>query len=1186
MTGPDVALDAPLSGTSLIEASAGTGKTWTISGLYLRLVVEKGLGVDSILTVTFTRAATAELRDRIRARLQAMADTLAGRAADDQLCAALARRLADPELARRRLAAALAGFDDAAVSTIHGFCQRALADRAFSSGMPFRTEILANARAVLDTVVQDFWRREIVRPGALPPELHERCVAYLLACGESPDSLAAWAARWLAKHGLAVDAGEATSDPGAALRALEALHGRLAVLWREGRERILALLRDSPHLNRNSYRPASLAVWAARLDAYFGAGGDALAPPPCLEKFTAARLAVALKKGGTPPQHDFFAAADALAPLLEQARTALASWLAELRRRLLAYAGTELPRRLREERLLAYDDLLRNLHEALHGPGGERLAAALRSRYPAALIDEFQDTDPLQYAIFRRIYRESEGDTALFLVGDPKQAIYSFRGADIFAYLAAARACDRQYALDTNQRSVPALVTALNTLFEHAAQPFRFEAIDYRPVAAADKARAELVEDGRADEAPLRFFLAPAADDRLLGRGEAVAWAARTTAAEIVRLLNAAAAGRLRLGDEPLQARHIAVLVNDHFQAAAVRAALRQVGVACAEQSRDSVFHSAEAEELERLMLAVAEPQREGLVRAALAGLFFGLDGAALVALDGDELAWERRLAELRRYHELWRDDGFMAMLRRLVAEQEVAPRLARRADGERALTNLFHLAELVHAESERCHGMEALINRLASQRREAGDEEEAQLRLESDENLVQVVTIHRSKGLEYPVTFCPFLWQGRSHVARAGEFFYHDPERGYAPVLDLGSPLAARARAAAREEELAERLRLAYVALTRARNRCYVMWGRVREAAASPLGWLLHRCGGDDDSLPQAVQLRQELERLTKAAGGALRVQPAPSEQSLAMAPALAPEALQTRSLRQPVPGPWRLASFSSLLAAAGEEWRAELPDHDQRPAPAADARQAGGGRFAFPRGAEAGTCLHGVLEGIDFAAPEPAWRAAAARHLARAGFPVEWQAATGDWLRQVAATPLAPALSLAQLPRRATRRELEFHLPLARVDLRRINDAIARHGASAPPLPPEKLEGYLKGYIDLVFEHQGRYYLADYKSNWLGDSSAHYGAEALAAAMAREGYVLQYLLYTVALHRWLGRRLPGYDYERHFGGAYYLFLRGMAPGWEDGEGRPTGVHFARPPRALVEKLDRLLSPAGREMA
>jgi exodeoxyribonuclease V beta subunit len=1185
MTRPSVALDAQLCGTSLIEASAGTGKTWTISGLYLRLVAEKGLAVEQILTVTFTRAATAELRERIRARLQGMTDTLAGREAGDELCATLARRLADPELARRRLAAALASFDDAAVYTIHGFCQRALAERAFSSGTPFRSDILANVCAVLEAVVQDFWRREIVRPGTLPPELHERFVAYLLARGVTPQSLAAWTGRLLGKHGMGIEAGDAAHDPGEADRALRELHGRLAALWRGERHTLLALLRDSPHLNRNGYKLASLPEWAAQLDAYFGAGGDPAAPPPCFDKFTAARLAASLKKNGTPPRHAFFELADGLAPLVERAGAAFESLFADLRRRLLAYAREEMPRRLREERLQAYDDLLRNLHEAIHGPGGERLAAALRSRYPAALIDEFQDTDPLQYAIFRRIYRDG-GDTALFLVGDPKQAIYSFRGADVFAYLAAARASERQYALDTNQRSVPALVAALNALFEGATRPFRFEAIDYRPVAAARKEHAQLVEDGRADEAPLRFFLAPAADDRLLGKGEAGRWAARTTAAEIARLLNASAAGSLRLGGEPLQARHIAVLVNDHFQAAAVRAALREAGVACAEQSRESVFHSAEAEELERLMLAVAEPQREGLVRAALAGMFFGLDGAGLSALDDDELAWERRLADLRRYHELWRDTGFMGMLRRLMAEQEVAPRLARRADGERCLTNLFHLAELLHTRGEYLHGMEALVNWLASQRREAGDEEEAQLRLESDENLVQVVTIHRSKGLEYPVTFCPFLWQGRSHVAKAGEFFYHDPQRDYAPVLDLGSPRAPQAQAAAREEELAERLRLAYVALTRARNRCYVMWGRMREAAASPLGWLLHRCEGGDDSLPTEERLRDDLERLAHAANGALRVEPAPPEQRLAVATAERADGLAARSVTRPVPPAWRLASFSSLLHAAGEEWRAELPDYDRRLPEAPEVRAAGGGRFAFPRGSGAGTCLHGVLESIDFAAPEPAWREAAAAHLVRAGFPVEWRAAVSEWLRQVAATPLAPALSLARLPRRATLRELEFHLPLERADLRRVNEIVARHGLLAPPLPPEKLQGYLKGFIDLVFEHDGRYYLADYKSNWLGESAADYRQAALAAAMAREGYGLQYLLYTLAVHRWLRLRLPGYDYERHFGGAYYLFLRGMAPGWEDEAGKSMGVYFARPPRALVEELDRLLSPPGRETA
>ncbi|MGH8572195.1 MAG: UvrD-helicase domain-containing protein, partial [Gammaproteobacteria bacterium] len=453
-----VALGVPLTGVQLIEASAGTGKTWTLSGIFLRLVVETDIAIGGILAVTFTRAATAELRERIRGRLGAMLDLLEGRGTDDGLCALLAARLTDTGRARHKLRAALYGFDDAALYTIHGFCQRVLRDRAFASAMPFETEVLADAGELLGAVVADFWRQQVASPpiaqdGGPEAQLHDSFVARLLKRGITPESLRAWVRPLLAKHELRV---ELPLEPPGGIGPIErygSLRERGSELWRAERSDILARLGTG--LQRNVYRADRVRNWAAEIDAYFREDGDPLALPPRLARFTSTRLAAA--STGTPPSHEFFTLAEDLLTTHETLVRSFEARLGALRQALLEEAHAALKERLREARLQTYDALLENVYDALSGPRGETLAALLRQRYPAALIDEFQDTDPLQYAIFRRIY--GDGGNALVLVGDPKQAIYSFRGADLHTYLRARERCRQVHTLDQNQRSVAGLVT-------------------------------------------------------------------------------------------------------------------------------------------------------------------------------------------------------------------------------------------------------------------------------------------------------------------------------------------------------------------------------------------------------------------------------------------------------------------------------------------------------------------------------------------------------------------------------------------------------------------------------------------------------------------------------------------------------------------------------------------------------
>ncbi|WP_299691153.1 exodeoxyribonuclease V subunit beta [Hydrocarboniphaga sp.] len=1181
-----VALTAPLDGLRLIEASAGTGKTWTLSGLYLRLVVERGIGVDKILAVTFTKAATAELRDRIRARLRQMLDhlegSIEGRDSSDEFCEQLLARLDDRALAARRLQAALRSVDEAAIYTIHGFCQRVLGDRAFSTGVAFDNEIAPDQSELRREVVLDFWRRRIAHDDPAESDSRDLFVAWLQNEKVSAGELTRWVSGLIGKPDLQIVAAEPPPPVEDRCRSYRVLREQAAALWQQQREALCRQLNEHKGLNRQSYNLKHLPKRFVELEAWLAAT-DEIAMPSAVECFRASVLAG--KNKGEALREEFYQLLDQLHDAAATLAAAFEQRWRALRLELLDYARTQLPARLRAQRLLSYDDLLLELHTGLQGEGGETLAADLRRRYPAALIDEFQDTDPLQWGIVKRIYADGlqagEMLTA-FLVGDPKQSIYSFRGADIYSYLAAKSLCSEHHELSENQRSVPGYVQALNTLYARVASPFQNDEIRYQTVVASPRDKPALIEHGEIDPAPLRLLFMPESDGAAKTHGEA--WAAQACAIEIAGLLADAQAGGIEYKNRSLASGDIAVLVNNHYQASALRAELGRRGIACAVQSTESVFDTAEAEQLERLLLAVAAPHRAATLKAALLSELIGFSVQQLQALESDEREWEQLLSAFERYHELWRTRGFMRMFRELAREQRIVQRLAGEPNGERRLTNLFHLAELAHAEQRRLQGMESLLAWLRGQRGEKAADE-SQLRLESDAALVQIVTIHASKGLEYPVVFLPFLWNAKSFIGDDADLIvHHDEQPPHALRLDGRAQDLPQALRLAREEELSERLRLAYVALTRAKNRCYLFSGPFKELAMSPLGVLLHGLRGADaqTEVPVAARLLEQLRLLAAASGGSIRViQTDDSAAEIVLRRvAESAEPLSARLPQRTPPPGFSVSSYTRLLqdaeGLASEHAVEVLPDHDQRAEPAAvPALAPGGGRFAFPRGAAAGTCLHAIFEHIDASTAPASWRRAVAAQLRIAGFPVDWAPALIDWLAEIVATPMicpasAAPVQLAQLPPTRVIAELAFHLPLPGVLPAQIAELANAHGLPISPLSPRRLQGYLRGFIDLCFEHRGRWYIADYKSNWLGTRFDDYAVDSLNQAMAEGDYHLQYLLYTLALHRWLTWRVPGYDYEQHFGGVFYLFLRGM-----DAEGR--GVYTSRPPLALIEALDAL---------
>ncbi|WP_277185503.1 exodeoxyribonuclease V subunit beta [Caballeronia sp. BR00000012568055] len=1204
----------PLDGVNQIEASAGTGKTWNICALYVRLLLEKRLSVDRILVVTFTKAATAELHERIRTRLTGVAHAIeTGDAGGDPFIERLFETTLDaiePEEALQRIRIALSTFDQAAIHTIHAFCQRALQEAPFAAAMPFDFDMEADDSALRFELAADFWRERVEAQAARAPSF----ASWLVANKAGPASLDAQLARRLKKPlaELRWPFAAAASDEDAAHR--QTMFDDACALWHAERDLIFKLLADAePILNKVTHKPSILAAAIAAWTEYFADADCHAALPEKALKLTAAAIKKGTKAKNTPPVHAFFDHAEAIAASASAAEASQrAQWLSIVRD-WLDYAPAELAARKRTRRIVSFDDLLSNLHHALAKHAW--LAEALRARYPAALIDEFQDTDPLQYAIFRRVFAPHG---PLFLVGDPKQAIYSFRAADLHTYLEARASASARYTLAVNQRSTAQIIDACNRVFGANARAFILDGLDYQPVRAGTRKRGAFIDNTPAgkysDDADFCVWMLPQGESTLL-KARANRDASRACAAEIARLLRGAQNGDVTIGDEPLTAGNIAVLVQTHRQGSAIKRELAEWGIGSVELAQASVFASFDAEQMERVLAAIDTPGDLRRLRAALATDWVGLDASALWRLEHadaastsadaiDSTSWVERFS---RYRTIWHERGFAVMWRTLAREVSIAARLVVKPDGERRLTNVNHLAELLQARFAEQPGIAPTLRWLAAQREQKGGGEVAQLRLESDRNLVQIVTVHKSKGLEYAVVFCPFLGDGLlrepsgSGLPDAKE--YHD-DAGIA-VLHYGleGDEETAAKASIARELAAERARLVYVALTRAVYRCYVVVGcylssrSEKESRGSVLNWLVAGNGTSFDAYRADPPEAAEIVAAWNALQGSISVtelpvidvrEPLESRESTE-------RELVARSNRRVLRDSWRMASFSSLIAAGARDEAQQphpveaRPDHDALAAIAPEATMPARAPLAdddilgFPRGASAGDCLHRMLELADFTQSD-SWMPAAERALHEHPMPAPEPLALRlkpMMLRLVAdtvATEIAPGMRLSSIGMKRRMNELAFLFPTRALDFAALRRVLAAHGFPDVALESGALSGYIKGFIDMIVEHDGRFWIIDWKSNYLGDTAADYSAAPLADAMAHHAYHLQALLYVVALHRYLRARLPDYAYDTHIGGYLYLFVRGVRPDWRDGDAA-SGVHRGRPSLELVEALDALMA-------
>lgn len=1199
-----------LEGTHLVEANAGTGKTYALSGIFLRLILERDLSPGEILVVTYTRAATQELRDRIRKVIRQALDYLSGKTGLDAFIERVMEGQRDPGRSLDALTRALRDLDEAAIFTIHGFCQRLLQENAFETGSLFDVELTTREQELDQEIVEDFWRAHICT--AEPEFVH-----YLF--------YKKWSTEYLLRAlGPGLKHPEINVIPSMKTPRLRTLgHYRktldtLREMWPEARDDVRALLMD-PGISGNVYgvtttkggrsSPRELKIDAvvAAVNQFLNAVHPLFPPIPEIEKLSSQKLAASMKRGCPPPEHALFGCCERLWEEKDALTGEMDEKLTFLKGRLFHYIQEERSKRKSLKNIRAYQDLLTDSLSALKQRGRERLISAIGFKYRAALIDEFQDTDPVQYRIFDTLFGREK--VPLFYIGDPKQAIYGFRGADVVTYMKAAGAVPDTCTLRMNWRSEPELVQAVNTLYSGIEQPFVYREIGYVPSEAAEKKAAPALQMKDGAGAPLRICLLrhPESEDPSVPLAKKKAWPLilRFVAGEVARLINLGRTGKAFLGDKPLSERDIAVLVRKNREARLVQDALRQVNIPSVLYNAGEIFETREAREMGLILQAIAEPRQEGHIKAAFATDVLGMSGEEIEALSKREDACEQRVFDFREYQKIWEEQGFVPMFRQFLAREKVRVHLLTFPDGERRLTNILHLAEVLHRSvlEERLglNGLVTWLFRRIEDPSQGGDEQ--LLRLETDDEAVKIVTIHKSKGLQYPVVFCPSLWDGGRGMG--DEVIYHDPDNDLQLTMDLGSGEKENHAAMAREELLAENLRLLYVALTRAQQRCYVVWGRIKDAETSALAYVLHgrHCIGEQRAVDRAGKalesrswafIEDDLSDLELDSGGAIGVEPIKKRQwPLSAKTSGQVSFLGARFLETRIPRDWKISSFSSL--SSGQKLDADIPDYDfsspRDPSEEGEMDETGidpvSGIFAFPKGTRAGTCLHDILEHLDFKeAGEHGARDLIEIKLRGYGFEEKWEDTLCGMVQKVLSASLDPAdpdLELRKIGAKDRLHELEFIFPLKSITPDILKKLFADQGG--PNLDdgvPEQIgrlhfspvRGFLKGFMDLIFHWRGKFYLVDWKSNFLGPRIEDYGPDGLRQAMGEGNYYLQYHLYTLALDQYLKTRLPRYRYEGSFGGILYLFLRGVDPG----RGEDFGIFRDRPSPELVNAMREAL--------
>lgn len=1220
------AISLPLNQVNLIEASAGTGKTYTIGSIYLRLLLQAGencfsrpLNVEEILVVTFTEMATEDLKRKIRERLTAAISVFSEYyetkdkaifTGEHQFLAELLPYLKDIPTALRRLKLAEQNLDLASIYTIHGFCRRMLMQHAFNSGVHFNLKLLKDQSDLLKQFANEFWREHFY---SQPFEIANFISKEL----GSPDDVLSILESDLSKDvSVATDNQQSLSlsideflqkSVGERLKAVE----DLKAFWLKNVDEIYSIIMEeitkdypedqSKSLNRKIYQKGRLKTWTKQINEWANNPLDYEINKTLRDYFLQSSIEqnyekqteeLNNKKAAMPLYAPIFAELEEYVQILVKQHQS-----SDLLKKIILYHYRQgIQKKLLEYKAnhpeKSFDDLLRLLKEALHGEGGEQLAELIRFQYPFAMIDEFQDTDALQYQIFSKIYHNetASGNVGFMMIGDPKQAIYRFRGADIFTYLKAADEASERFNLGTNYRSSQPLVEGVNRLFDFKNAPFIYKNIKFLNVGAAKK---NLVfQLNNQPEPAFRFYI----NDKDKSTQQDYA---KACAISIQQWLKSAAENPVVFPNESnaenqtLRAENIAVLVRGYTEAELVKKELQALGIASVYLSdRGNVFESNTAKELVLILQACLSVTERPILNA-IATALFGLNAAEIHQIHHDEIQWQRWAEKFAEYQQIWQRQGVLPMLHHLLLAENITEKLLSRPDGERKLTDLLHLAEILQ-QAAALNESEAALLRWFEKQIQDESRQEAQIRLESERQLVKIVTIYKSKGLEYDLVWLPFLGNEAKDPTKSGKqkklfnlYYDSDEEKTLWDMQDQHLDELT-------QEVFAEELRLLYVALTRAKYQMAFMLPKAFDKKWNALLYVLTQGEiGRKLNLPNTWDTQPLLEKFKQFLPNDVAIELTDVLQaSEPLTLNVSQENLSAEIFQGEIEQDWRVTSFSgieqthqrkaylnesavkkSLIFDDAKDYDASISIENITENLTTLAHNNDEMVLDFPRGTQIGTVLHRYFEKVPFAQlseKENIEKLCQDLNLAEEQF-----AAVQQWFEQILSTPilLNNALTLAQINEKQCLKELAFYLNISsHFDVAGFNRALAAlHHLPSEPLQFDDIQGMVRGTMDLVFCHQGKYYLLDYKSNFLGETLKDYDQAALKKAMLEHHYDWQYLLYVVALHRYLKTRLPDYDYNRDFGGVVYAFLRGM-------NGSPqSGIFFDKPDWQLIQQLEEL---------
>ncbi len=1158
-------INIPDKGTTLIEASAGTGKTYTLAEIYIRLIIEKKFTVDNILVVTFTNAAVKELKSRIRKRLTQTENVNA----QEKILLENAAR----------------DFDKSAIFTIHGFCLRILEENAFESGSLYNTKLETDTDDYYKNIVNDFWRKNFTDlPETVIMHLKnnymERLQKLLKSAETGYDSLRAGIKT---RDEIFFNESEIIISHKKLLESFKIIkeYWNNEVLYKK----IIEIVSDK-RLKQTSYK--RIETYIKQMNLYLKSDQPGMKLFEQFDRFTQTKLSSSITKNNEfNTENLFFILCDDFKKIFDELDLLCSNFLTGIEYRFPEFIKTESAKIKEKNNILFYNDLIDRTSEALKKISGIKFAEKIRSEFKAALIDEFQDTDRRQYEIFKNIFGEK---SILFLIGDPKQSIYGFRGADVFTYIEAVKTAVNTETLQKNWRSEKELVNSVNSIFERIKYPFIFPEIPFHKVITPDKPSSFFIED---KNGPLNIFYMTdsALNDAALNISTSREFADILMADEIASILNMSEQGKAYKIDtdsdikNKIKASDIAVLVKKNKNGLTVQNLLRERGVPSVIYATESVFQSIEAEELFRIIKAVSTPSSIIAIKSALATSIFGFTAEQITKEMTSEKGHGILSEKFKRWKTVWENNGFISMIKKLLSEENIKSRIIKFNGGERTITNIGHLAELINeAEENSKSNIDASIKWLQDKilTNKNYDSNENQLRLETDENAVTIISIHKSKGLEYGIVFCPDLWDSSPENTFIK---YHDNSE---TVLDIASD--ENTKNISEYESLAEELRVIYVALTRARYRTYLTWGKIKKTYDSAAAYLFH---SPSDFNPNEQKKRHDMiskdtenvnmiSELKSIKGINVNVKNIQSETTDKIIKTYPIKKTEKEvkifcDIEFTINKGFRILSYSTLVKnTSSEEKDHDIFYHIKETASRSDYKEFG--IMQFPKGALSGIFFHEIFEESDYQNLESIKKISLGK-IQKYRISEEWISAVIKSVKDILELEInseKKIFKLNQLGTASRLNELEFYFPLTKFNSIEFIEIINKFEKKiiTSTLPEiNQTDGFIKGFIDLVAENNGRYYIIDWKTNHLGDSVEDYNIESLKSAMDEGNYFLQAIIYSFAVHRYLKSRIKDYSYEKHFGGSLYVFIRGVSGG-------PDSTFFYyKPEEELINRLDLYLN-------